>query len=114
LLKLFTKPTGYPGECHPEKSELFSVTTSIKIIPMQRFSPSIEGWKYRITEKPKPGEYRFLRYAWKANGCDGVMLQLHDVKDWNIRYTSGHNVQGDNPRALLDAMLAFFREAGIS
>ncbi len=27
---------------------------------------------------------------------------------------SGHNVQGDNPRALLDAMLAFFREARIS
>jgi esterase len=27
---------------------------------------------------------------------------------------SGHNVQGDNPSALLDAMLAFFREAGIS
>ena len=27
---------------------------------------------------------------------------------------SGHNVQGDNPRALLDAMHAFFREAGIS
>ena len=27
---------------------------------------------------------------------------------------SGHNVQGDNPRALLDAMRAFFRDAGIS
>jgi esterase len=27
---------------------------------------------------------------------------------------SGHNVQGDNPRALLDAMLTFFREAGVS
>jgi esterase len=27
---------------------------------------------------------------------------------------SGHNVQGDNPRALLDAMNAFFREAGVS
>lgn len=27
---------------------------------------------------------------------------------------SGHNVQGDNPRGLLDAMLAFFREVGIS
>jgi esterase len=26
---------------------------------------------------------------------------------------SGHNVQGDNPRALIDAMLSFFREAGI-
>ena len=27
---------------------------------------------------------------------------------------SGHNVQGDNPRAFLDAILSFFREAGIS
>jgi len=27
---------------------------------------------------------------------------------------SGHNVQGDNPRALLDATVAFFREARIS
>jgi pimeloyl-ACP methyl ester carboxylesterase len=27
---------------------------------------------------------------------------------------SGHNVQGDNPRALLDAMHEFFRDAGIS
>ena len=27
---------------------------------------------------------------------------------------SGHNVQGDNPRALLDAMQTFFRDAGIS
>ena len=27
---------------------------------------------------------------------------------------SGHNVQGDNPRALVDAILAFFREARIS
>jgi esterase len=27
---------------------------------------------------------------------------------------SGHNVQGDNPRALLDAMRAFFAEVGIS
>ncbi|MGC2492400.1 alpha/beta fold hydrolase [Candidatus Binatus sp.] len=27
---------------------------------------------------------------------------------------SGHNVQGDNPRAFLDAMLSFFRDAGIN
>jgi pimeloyl-ACP methyl ester carboxylesterase len=26
---------------------------------------------------------------------------------------SGHNVQGDNPRSFLDAMLSFFLEAGI-
>ncbi len=33
---------------------------------------------------------------------------------WVRVENSGHNVQGDNPRALLDAMLAFFREARIS
>jgi pimeloyl-ACP methyl ester carboxylesterase len=27
---------------------------------------------------------------------------------------SGHNVQGDNPRALLDAMGTFFGEVGIA
>ncbi len=27
---------------------------------------------------------------------------------------SGHNVQGDNPRAFLDAMQTFFREVGVS
>jgi len=27
---------------------------------------------------------------------------------------SGHNVQGDNPRALLDAMTTFFREVSIA
>jgi len=40
----------------------------------------------------------------------------HSLPDgrWVRVEKSGHNVQGDNPRALLDAMLAFFREAGIS
>jgi esterase len=40
----------------------------------------------------------------------------HSLPDgrWVRVEKSGHNVQGDNPRALLDAMLAFFHEAGIS
>jgi esterase len=33
---------------------------------------------------------------------------------WMRVEKSGHNVQGDNPRALLDAMHAFFRDSGIS
>ena len=40
-------------------------------------------------EKPKTGEYRYLRFTWKADGCRGIMLQLHDEKDWHIRYTAG-------------------------
>ena len=33
---------------------------------------------------------------------------------WMRIEKSGHNVQGDNPRAFLDAMLSFFRETGIN
>src|SRR5262249_1660779 len=33
----------------------------------------------------------YLRFAWKGDGCAGIMLQLHDEKDWHIRYTAGIN-----------------------
>jgi esterase len=46
----------------------------------------------------------------------GAEKFAHSLPDgrWVVVEKSGHNVQGDNPRALLDALLAFFREAGIS
>src|SRR5262249_34058703 len=89
LLKQLTNPTGDPGEGQVEKTVVFSGTQSIKIIPMQRFHPRLPGWKHRIVEKPALGEYRYLRFAWKADGCAGIMLQLHDEKDWHVRYTAG-------------------------
>src|SRR5262245_4033326 len=88
LLKL-TNPTGDSGEGRVEKDVVFSGKASIKIIPMQRFHPRIPGWKFRITKAPKPGEFRYLRFAWKADGCAGIMVQFHDDKDWFIRYTAG-------------------------
>lgn len=89
LLKHLTNPTGDPGEGHVEKESFFSGKSCIKIIPMQRFHPAVPGWKHSIRERPGPGEYRYLRFAWKADGCTGIMLQLHDVRDWHIRYTAG-------------------------
>ena len=94
LLPKLTNPTGCPGEGHVEKDDVFSGKTSIRIVPMQRFSPAIPEWKFHITEKPKPGEYRYLRFAWKAPGCSGIMLQLHDLTDWHIRYTAGLDKYG--------------------
>jgi hypothetical protein len=49
----------------------------------------IPNWNYRIVEKPKIGEYRYIRFAWKAPGATGIMLQMHDEKDWNLRLTAG-------------------------
>ncbi|HEY7116149.1 MAG TPA: hypothetical protein VH475_06170 [Tepidisphaeraceae bacterium] len=94
LLPLLTNPTGDPGEGRIEREDVFSGQSAVKIIPMQRFHPNLPGWKYRIAERPGPGEYRYVRFAWKSDGCLGVMLQLHDATDWNIRYTAGQDAPG--------------------
>ncbi|MDA7979340.1 MAG: hypothetical protein MPJ50_11305 [Pirellulales bacterium] len=36
----------------------------------------------RIKERPGPGEYRYLRFAWKKSGGSNVMLQLHANGNW--------------------------------
>src|SRR4051794_34984877 len=95
LLPLLTNPTGDPGQGYVERFEVYSGTSAVKIVPMQRFHPNIPGWKYRIVEKPAgPDEYRYLRFAWKSHGCVGTMLQLHDANDWSLRYTAGADVPG--------------------
>lgn len=94
LLPKLTNPQGDAGEGHVEKDVVFSGRESIKITVFQRYCNFIPGWAYRITEKPKEGEYRYLRFAWKSDGLTGIMVQLHDERDWNIRYTSGANKFG--------------------
>ncbi len=47
------------------------------------------------------------------DGAEKFARSLPDGR-WVRVEKSGHNVQGDNPRALLDAMLSFFRDAKIS
>jgi hypothetical protein len=94
LLPKLTNPTGCPGEGHVDKEEKFSGESGVRIVPMQRFEPAIPGWNFRITENPKKDEYRYLRFAWKSRGCSGIMLQLHDEKDWNIRQTAGVDKYG--------------------
>src|SRR5438046_3437320 len=72
-----------------ETIDVYSGKSSVKIIPMQLYQRALPGWAYKITEKPKVGEYRFIRFAWKAPGAKGIMLQMHDEKDWNLRLTAG-------------------------
>jgi len=94
LLPKLTNPQGDPGEGQVETDVVFSGREAIKITVFQRYCNFIPGWAYRITEKPKEGEYRYLRFAWKSDGLSGIMVQLHDERDWNIRYTSGANKFG--------------------
>jgi hypothetical protein len=95
LLARLTNPTGDPGQGFVETDDVFSGTAAIKIVPMQRFEPRIPGWAYKITEHPGLGEYRFVRFAWRADrACTGTMLQLHTLTDWNIRYVAGRDEPG--------------------
>jgi putative membrane-bound dehydrogenase-like protein len=75
----------------------FTGKASLRVSPPQRFSPRIPGWNYPIVEKPGPGEYRYLRFAWKAPAATGIMLELADNGAWpnagdsRSRYYSGQN-----------------------
>lgn len=94
LLPQLTNPGGDLGEGEVEMAVVFSGKSAIKITNYQRYFNLLPGWAYRITESPEEGEYRYLRFAWKAEGLAGIMLQLHDERNWHLRYTAGANKFG--------------------
>ena len=73
---------------------------SLRVTPPQRFSPRIKGWEFRIRENPGPGEYRYLRFAWKSSDAHGAMLELAADGRWPPaekplrRYHAGRNTTG--------------------
>ena len=73
---------------------------SLSMTPLQRSSANLSGWSYRIAENPDPGEYRYLRFAWKSRGARGVMIELAGGGKWPPagqplwRYYSGQNTTG--------------------
>src|SRR5258706_3537139 len=94
ILKVLTNPGDAPGQGQAEGPGAFSGKTCLKVTEYQKFNRQMPGWNYAIREKPKPGEFRYLRIAWKSEGANCLMLQLHDATDWHIRYTAGPNPYG--------------------
>lgn len=62
--------------------EKYSGTASVKVTPDQRFNPALPGLNVKIREKPSPGEYRYLRFAWKKQGGQAICLQLNHDGQW--------------------------------
>lgn len=81
-------------------SDKYSGEASLRITPPQRFSPRIQGWEFRIREKPAVGEYRYIRFAWKSPQASGAMLEFADNGHWPPadqplrRYFAGKNLTG--------------------
>src|SRR5262249_51456798 len=70
--------------------DFYSAVACVPVPPRQRFYHRLKGWDYPIAEKPGPGQYRYLRFAWKRVGGGGIMIQLHNsAGSWNQRYFAG-------------------------
>jgi hypothetical protein len=74
-----------------EDVDVFSGASALRVTPDQRYSRQIQGWNWKVVEKPvEAGEYRYVRFAWKKAGGQVLMLQLFDATRGNwVRYYAG-------------------------
>lgn len=87
------------GTAAREDRDVFAGVEAARVTPSQRFNGKVPGWSFKIVEKPKEaGEFRYIRFAWKKIGGNGIMIQLNDpTKSWGVRYYAGYNVHGWYP-----------------
>ena len=104
------------GRAEVVSSKPFAGALCLRVTPPQRYSPRIDGWKYRITEKPSaPDEFRYLRLAWRSTG-DGVMVELASSGQWpkaedaRRRYFAGKNTTSWQAREVSAAAPTEWRE----
>jgi hypothetical protein len=52
---------------------------SLKLVGERRAAGTIPGWNFPIRERPGLGEYRYLRFSWRAEGKQPVCVEIaHD------------------------------------
>ena len=120
------KLTEGDGRASLESQGAFAGKVCLAVTPLQRHSPRIPGWNFRIAEKPAPGEFRYLRLAWNTKGGQGVMLELAadgrwpDARSPQRRYFAGKNttkweareVSPDAPREWRVVTLDLWKDNG--
>lgn len=87
---------GAPAEAASEHTDCYSGIGCVRITGTQRYAETIKGWNFPIAANPQPGEYRYIRFAWKKQGGNGIMVQFHDKYTgiWERRYVAGQNTLG--------------------
>ena len=85
----------WAGDC-------YSGASALKVAGIQRYRDTLAGWSYPVVGNPRPGEYRYLRFAWKKPEGTGAMIQLcAGGVDWG-RYFAGANNVGFYPALQID------------
>jgi hypothetical protein len=64
------------GTIKVDLSEKFTGTASLRVTPDDKNNPRIADWNVPIRSDPNPGEYRFIRFAWKKHGGKEIGLHL--------------------------------------
>jgi hypothetical protein len=59
-----------------------SGTASVRVTPDQRFTGALPWLGVKIRERPAPGEFRYLQFAWKKRGGERICLQLNHDGAW--------------------------------
>jgi hypothetical protein len=78
------------GKMDLETVDRYSGAAALAISGGQRFRSHIPGWNFKIAEKPKTGEFRYLRFAWKKRGGNNILIQLQANGNWGpARNTPG-------------------------
>jgi len=70
------------GRAIPDQRDKYNGTYSLRVTPGQRFSASLPMLGVNIRENPGPGEYRYIRFAWKKAGGNTICLQLNHDGAW--------------------------------
>ena len=89
------------GQATIEPSQKSTGKVSLKVTPDQKFNPALPALNVKIRENPGPGEFRYIRFAWKKQGGEQICLQLNHDGAWGpggagregakFRYHSGPN-----------------------
>jgi len=92
-----------PGLTLPSVPDAFSGATVLQLDPLDKpgigagplyndkFEHTIPGWDFEIAEHPQPGQYRYLRFAWRALSpkTTGVSFRLAEAHARGITWSAG-------------------------
>jgi hypothetical protein len=70
------------GRAIPDQRDKYSGKYSLRVTPDQKFNPSLPNLGVKIRENPGPGEFRYIRFAWKKAGGNTICLQLNHDGAW--------------------------------
>jgi hypothetical protein len=89
LYRVFEDEAGFPavlregsGQIALESADRYAGSAALKVTGEQRFRASMPGWNFTIAEKPGPGQFRYLRFAWRKQGGNNILLQLNASGKW--------------------------------